>query len=616
MKMQMFTPPRQSQFLALIIIAMFALIFNACQKQKVMEPKPPPEVESKTQPLAQTQESTATILGKKLKNPYTVSNMRKAARKVQQDRAKGHILIDTADDNAQIIATSAAVPVSHLYLKFKPKSEQELDILLSDSNLILYEYPLDQEIENLGNYYRDPDIPDDQPTPQYCSVPVDYALPSGVEYEILDSLFIPEEVYEAEWHDEALTSTDTLVDRLVGHALIAAGHVDTTNASNKRICLWNCFPKWRPKGRIRVWDPDKTRRERYISDYREEERVRRFCESAEEGGDPNECEVERYTVRIAIYSWRDAPGDWVPVEGVRVGARRWFTTRKGTTDKDGYYRCDGEFERSANYSFEWKRADFSVGYTKGNPDRGLFNLGKYRGPKKTGDWSVDIGETHSDGTRNRQHTYSIVFKAAHHYYYKNILGLRRPPSNQRVKIAVYTGTNSDANGDHRAWARISNLLPRLRVWRNGRGFRGIFATSIHELAHASHWELRKRWWSGTASKVKESWAEGVEYYLTRLVYPNYNGISNRNFAWMRDPNGGGSKYTPLVIDLIDNTNQGAGNIAFPFDRVTGYTIAEIEAVLRDCASIRELRDQLLRRYDKPTDQYLNELFDQYINLRR
>ena len=50
----------------------------------------------------------------------------------------------------------------------------------------------------------------------------------------------------------------------------------------------------------------------------------------------------------------------------------------------------------------------------------------------------------------------------------------------------------------------------------------IYATTIHELAHASHWELRRGEWNDNnlETKVKESWARGVEWELTRMVYPS------------------------------------------------------------------------------------------------
>ncbi len=109
-----------------------------------------------------------------------------------------------ATEDLEIVAT-------HLYIKFAPKTEQELDNLTVDSTLVLYDYPLDYEIQLTGDYYRDPETPADQPTPQYCAVEVtdDVVTDNTVVYNpdgsvaesrnvktiILEELFIPDVYY-------------------------------------------------------------------------------------------------------------------------------------------------------------------------------------------------------------------------------------------------------------------------------------------------------------------------------------------------------------------------------------------------------------------------------------
>ena len=56
------------------------------------------------------------------------------------------------------------VETTHLYVKFIPKNEEELDILKRDSTLILYSYPLDYEIIEGTGYYIDPELSEGQPT--------------------------------------------------------------------------------------------------------------------------------------------------------------------------------------------------------------------------------------------------------------------------------------------------------------------------------------------------------------------------------------------------------------------------------------------------------------------
>jgi hypothetical protein len=85
------------------------------------------------------------------------------------------------------LSDNISVETSHLYVKFKPKTEEELDKLKKDSTLDLYSYPLDYEILQGGSYYHDPSLPASQPTYQYASVLAGYNFPVGVDYEMLYS---------------------------------------------------------------------------------------------------------------------------------------------------------------------------------------------------------------------------------------------------------------------------------------------------------------------------------------------------------------------------------------------------------------------------------------------
>ena len=96
----------------------------------------------------------------------------------------------------------------------------------------------------------------------------------------------------------------------------------------------------------------------------------------------NNYEPEIATTRAS--NWRpsgkityydDVFGKTIGMEGVKVQARRWFTTHTGYPNATtGYYSCDGTFKRPANYSFDFERYDFNI---KGSGVRTNFD-----GPKK------------------------------------------------------------------------------------------------------------------------------------------------------------------------------------------------------------------------------------------
>ncbi|MCD8423403.1 hypothetical protein [Tenacibaculum finnmarkense] len=103
----------------------------------------------------------------------------------------------------------------------------------------------------------------------------------------------------------------------------------------------------------------------------------------------------------------------------------------------------------------------------------------------------------------------------------------------------------------------------------------------------------------TDIKVKESWARGVQWVLTRMVYPNYEGGSTS------------SNYTQVVVDMIDsnysslakNLNNGLWN-----DNVTGYTIRQIEDALEEQENWGDWRDNINKKYKNETENHLDALF--------
>jgi hypothetical protein len=151
----------------------------------------------------QNKSSKKIKLGKKLKNPYSVKNMKKAYEGIKSKKLSGKII-----NNLNISTT-------HYYIKFIPKDIIELDMIDNDSTIVTYEYPLDYEILEMGDYYHDPEVPASQPTYQYASIPFGQQIPDGVEYTVLADLFIPDDENIPEdvkylLVEEALKITDNL----------------------------------------------------------------------------------------------------------------------------------------------------------------------------------------------------------------------------------------------------------------------------------------------------------------------------------------------------------------------------------------------------------------------
>lgn len=123
-----------------------------------------------TDEYLQDQGLSKTILGKKLKNPYSVENMKMAHDNLVSKNGR--------------VSGGMEIATTHYYVRFRPQTDEEMAGLEADS-LELYDYPLDYEIATQGNYYIDPDVDAGEGKWYYTSVPLNYNF-QGVEYEIME----------------------------------------------------------------------------------------------------------------------------------------------------------------------------------------------------------------------------------------------------------------------------------------------------------------------------------------------------------------------------------------------------------------------------------------------
>ncbi|POS00599.1 hypothetical protein Q361_1483 [Flavobacterium croceum DSM 17960] len=165
---------------------------------------------------------TQIVLGKQLKNPYSVKNMQAAF-----------------DYYNEIISDSKfkdkVVKPTNLYIKIIPKSVEDLEKLdnldkeSEDFTPVLQDYPMDYEIITEGDYYVYPKSEEDLFYPAYTVIPVGYQLPEGITYEVLDELYQPKDeeydietisMFFADWKedlevDDIFLTTDNLPEYLI-----------------------------------------------------------------------------------------------------------------------------------------------------------------------------------------------------------------------------------------------------------------------------------------------------------------------------------------------------------------------------------------------------------------
>jgi hypothetical protein len=424
-------------------------------------------------------------------------------------------------------AVDIDIRTSHYYVRFLPiDSIQQGELEDYDRELELYDYPLDYEIQEGGIYYHDPTLPEDGPTWQYTVVDVNYAIPD-VPHEILAELYIPE-ILEEE-RGSILAENPEFVVRLVDQALLRTGNLEPEETIEKFFGP----SRWTPKGRIRVWE--------------------------------------------------DIAGSQVPLEGVKVRARRWFIIKSGLTNSNGQYQT-GRFRRAVNYSIKWRRSKYSIKKST------IHWAALYNGPKRRGDWNLDISKSW------RTFNFAHIHRGAHRYFYKNIGTLKRPGMFNSLRIVSSNGQGTGVNYGNN-WQFISPitflLFPNIKIWRyNSSGVQKnsnlIFETTVHEVAHGSHIELMNGGliqYAQVDKKIYESWATCVEWFIAKIEYneagfPNYGdaSVGSEYFSrsglhrqrWPVSPNS--PDYTPIFIDMIDNFNQSLEASGQPTNRCpTGGT---------------------------------------------
>ena len=267
----------------------------------------------------------------------------------------------------------------------------------------------------------------------------------------------------------------------------------------------------------------------------------------------------------------------IPIDGVKVHAR-WSThIEEDITDSLGRFSMSS-FIYEVNYSIKWDRYEYSI--RSGTTDQAWYN-----GPKQRGDWNLCI----SNGASK---FYATIHRAAHQYYYGNIGGIKRPPQNSvlgsQMKIAAMNEINDDINGRHAASLRILGIFNWIKIWNPQHRDDEIYGTTIHELAHASHWEMDHGEYNDSETIVKESYARGIQWYLTRMIYTDYEP----DYFY---------QYTGVVQDMIDGISG--------YDQVSGYTMTVIEDAIEGMTTWNSWKENIINRYDNETESNLQSLFN-------
>lgn len=148
-----------------IILAVLAAV--SCSKSQISSPDGPVIVRDSELTHGQI------VLGDKLDNPYTVTNIRAAYTSLYPTKSRDDIF--TTD----------------LYVRFLPKDDAQME-QLRELGLTMVDHPVDYSIVRDGDYYHDPDLAQEQITWQYAVVPMGFSFPPSIRFEVIDECYLAE----------------------------------------------------------------------------------------------------------------------------------------------------------------------------------------------------------------------------------------------------------------------------------------------------------------------------------------------------------------------------------------------------------------------------------------
>ncbi len=465
-------------YTSVLLITTGLMIIQSCKKEEFVENQDNSTIltENSLSPEGMIE------LGKPLENPYSVNNMRAA--------------YESLKSSSNQFKSDVNIEATHYYVRFLPKNYEELDLLEQDTNLILFDYPLDRKVKKGGTYYHDQSIPADKVTWQYTTVAVDYQFPS-IQYEIIAELFLNES-------NSKLKSgriDDFSYEQIEIQSLKLTGNYNDSLYSSSIL-----KSSWIPSGTIRVYD--------HILNQQ------------------------------------------TPIVGAKVRVKNWFKVKETYTNSNGYFQTES-FKNKVDYSIKWERNEFDIrsgtfgqAYYQGpNESISVWNLdigstgnsfgyatvhraayryhyGNIGGMKRPGVWGkLKYCFFDKDGTGVNWGNWSLIG------ILPDILIYGKNGSTWKSSDNIFSTTiHETAHASH------------IELMNTGEIQFGQVTVQLRESwANSVEWFITQL----------EYFALGITNFDNPNIFP-YSSFGD-NMQWWRST--GSHDYTPLFIDLVDNYNQ-------------------------------------------------------------
>ncbi|HTO15616.1 MAG TPA: hypothetical protein VLZ83_07585 [Edaphocola sp.] len=463
-----------------------------------------------------------TVLGEQKENPFSVENML-----IALDSLKQYATEENSEPYLKSAETIEIYPTD-LYVRFLPNDSIQYNNLTSNTTLTLFDTPLDYEIVQLGDYYKDSTITGDY-TWLYTTVKPDYSFSSDIRHEVLSELFIIEN--SDDYTEEIIEDTATVLKSASGRTAITqdicnalyvisfnlTGNSDElttigTNEMSLKSTITNCTRKCIGK---KWW---------------------KVCWTS--------CDTYYYPDgKIEI---KTPTGD-VGLKGVKVRMWRWFSYADAYTNASGSYYSKARFNKiwvgnSINYKIiydckrdnnSWKfkktiagavclwRDSYGMGYHSPNGHSMIFDTNSaYWGRGVLNNAIYDyIGYANQDGISLPPSNLDIADKNSNDFtssapLLKSHFNFSLIYNNSNILGAIGTIYGHVLFG----WA-LPDLI--LRYNKTLDDYNKITATVWHELTHASHLQRMK-------SEKGYFWASD---YWSQNIYQQAKNSIDDNYAY-------------------------------------------------------------------------------------
>ena len=484
------------------------------------------------------------VLGKQLDDPYSLQNMEAALKSLYPTKA-GRVDLEPTD----------------LYVRFLPKNEDQLQVL-EDMGLELLDHPMDYEILKEGDYYHDPDLPEEKITWQYAVVPADFKFPSGFVYETLDRCYITE--------NDPVTRSDDGIDwqEVEREAFRLTGNTSFLEPQTKA-------ERHKPSGRITIVDGNAN------------------------GGEP------------------------FGVAGVKVSCNAFVKFSSTYTDRDGYYEIPVKYSARLRYRLLFRNEKgFSIGFNMVLTHASFSTLGG--GPAEGKDVTITRKSDRKLFTRcvvnNTAYDWFTRCEEG------GDLGIPAPPKGLRIWLFQKMGSSSACMLKHGAVVDnalvrgflgdyaglIKSILPDITLGLKDRDdYSQVYSAACHELAHASHFsQVGKDFWDKYISYILRSFVENGfttygdgttsgagycevgemwGYYMENKTYNDRYGGTMPNF-------GNSFWFHPQIFRYLDERGMKCGEI--------------FKALTPEVTDKNKLRAKLLELYPS-RKAVINQVFERY-----